>query len=99
MGREELSHRVSRRLFLTGTALGAGALLAPASVSRALAAPAAPIPDYEPPRASLDPHPVPRWYKDAKFGIFIHWGPSSVPAGSSRHLASEWYLFYSSWRN
>src|SRR4051812_26726355 len=92
-------HGLSRRLFLTGTAFGTGALLAPAAVSTAFAAPGTVPPDYEPTRASLDTHPVPRWYKDAKFGIFIHWGPYSVPAGSSRHLASEWYLFYSSWRN
>ncbi|TDD94952.1 alpha-L-fucosidase [Jiangella asiatica] len=24
--------------------------------------------------------PVPDWYLDAKFGIFVHWGPYSVPA-------------------
>jgi alpha-L-fucosidase len=29
---------------------------------------------------------VPDWYVDGKFGIFIHWGPYSVPAYSS-----EWY--------
>jgi alpha-L-fucosidase len=29
---------------------------------------------------------VPRWYQDAKFGIFIHWGVYSVPA-----FDSEWY--------
>ena len=23
--------------------------------------------------------PLPRWYEDAKFGIFIHWGPYAVP--------------------
>ena len=23
--------------------------------------------------------PVPQWYEDAKFGIFIHWGPYAVP--------------------
>ena len=22
----------------------------------------------------------PQWFKEADFGIFIHWGPSSVPA-------------------
>jgi len=27
---------------------------------------------------SLKAHPVPRWFDDAKFGIFIHWGPYSV---------------------
>jgi len=29
---------------------------------------------------------VPEWYKDAKFGIFIHWGVYSVPG-----FGSEWY--------
>lgn len=29
---------------------------------------------------------VPQWYRDAKFGIFIHWGVYSVPA-----FGNEWY--------
>lgn len=36
--------------------------------------------------ASLSGHPVPKWYSDAKFGIFIHWGVYSVPA-----FSYEWY--------
>jgi len=40
------------------------------------------IPDW----ASLEKYEVPEWYKDAKFGIFIHWGVYSVPA-----FGSEWY--------
>ncbi|WP_448699308.1 alpha-L-fucosidase [Mucilaginibacter sp. AW1-3] len=35
---------------------------------------------YQPNWASLDTRPVPDWWKDAKFGIFIHWGVYSVPA-------------------
>src|SRR5215471_18261146 len=35
---------------------------------------------------SLQQYEVPDWYKDAKFGIFIHWGVYSVPA-----FGSEWY--------
>ena len=35
---------------------------------------------------SLSQFEVPAWYKDAKFGIFIHWGLYSVPA-----YGSEWY--------
>ncbi len=35
---------------------------------------------------SLSTWNVPDWYKDAKFGIFIHWGVYSVPA-----FSSEWY--------
>jgi alpha-L-fucosidase len=30
--------------------------------------------------ASIDSRPVPQWFADAKFGIFIHWGVYSVPA-------------------
>lgn len=29
---------------------------------------------------------VPEWFKDAKFGLFFHWGPYSVPAWEN-----EWY--------
>ena len=28
---------------------------------------------------SLDTHPLPDWFKDAKLGIFVHWGLYSVP--------------------
>lgn len=35
---------------------------------------------------SLRSYEVPRWYADAKFGIFLHWGIYSVPA-----FGSEWY--------
>src|SRR6266702_2176797 len=34
---------------------------------------------YEPRLESLDKHPLPQWYADAKLGIFIHWGLYSVP--------------------
>jgi len=35
---------------------------------------------------SLSKHETPEWFKDSKFGIFIHWGVYSVPA-----FGSEWY--------
>ena len=35
---------------------------------------------YEPKWESLDKRPVPSWWTEAKFGIFIHWGPYAVPA-------------------
>lgn len=41
---------------------------------------------YRPDWESLRQYQVPGWYKDAKFGIFIHWGVYSVPA-----FGSEWY--------
>jgi alpha-L-fucosidase len=40
---------------------------------------------YECTLASLNTHPVPAWYDDAKFGIFIHWGLYSIPAFASRY--------------
>lgn len=35
---------------------------------------------------SLSTYQVPEWYRNAKFGIFIHWGIYSVPA-----FGNEWY--------
>ena len=59
--------------------------------------------DYEPSWKSLDRHPVPEWYHDAKLGIFIHWGVYSVPAwaptdadigGEKASPYAEWYPYY-----
>jgi alpha-L-fucosidase len=41
---------------------------------------------FHPAWDSLKQYTVPDWYLDAKFGIFIHWGPYCVPAYSN-----EWY--------
>ncbi len=61
---------------------------------------------YEPTIKSLDTHPLPAWYDDAKLGIFVHWGLYSVPGwapvshpehdfGSSNYISynpyAEWY--------
>lgn len=35
---------------------------------------------YIPEWQSVKKHKVPQWYEDEKVGIFIHWGPYSVPA-------------------
>ncbi|KAK5883933.1 hypothetical protein CesoFtcFv8_020205 [Champsocephalus esox] len=43
---------------------------------------------YEANWGSLDARPLPRWFDEAKFGIFVHWGVFSVP-GFGRH--SEWF--------
>ena len=39
---------------------------------------------YDATLESLNTHPVPQWYEDAKFGIFIHWGLFSVPAFAAK---------------
>lgn len=41
--------------------------------------------EYAPNWASLDSRPLPAWYDEAKFGIFIHWGVYAVPSNG------EWY--------
>ncbi|HDY88424.1 MAG TPA: alpha-L-fucosidase [bacterium] len=41
---------------------------------------------YEPTWESLRQHTTPEWFKDAKFGIYFHWGAYSVPA-----FDNEWY--------
>ena len=41
---------------------------------------------FKPDWASLGAYRVPEWFRDAKFGIFIHWGVFSVPA-----FGNEWY--------
>ncbi|MBN8851378.1 MAG: alpha-L-fucosidase [Sphingobacteriales bacterium] len=46
---------------------------------------------YAPNWESLDKRPVPQWYQDAKFGIFIHWGVYSVPAFRTKGEYAEWY--------
>jgi alpha-L-fucosidase len=35
---------------------------------------------YEATFESLRERPLPTWFDDAKFGIFVHWYPSSIPA-------------------
>lgn len=41
---------------------------------------------------SLRSRPYPQWFKDAKLGIFIHWGVYSVPSYGGAESYAEWYL-------
>ena len=47
---------------------------------------------YENNWESLNKRPVPEWFSDAKFGIFIHWGLYSVPAFTKKGDYAEWYM-------
>jgi len=40
---------------------------------------------FEPSFESLHQYTAPEWFKDAKFGIWSHWGPQSVP------MFGDWY--------
>lgn len=48
---------------------------------------------YTPNWASLDTRPLPAWYDEAKFGIFMHWGVYSVPSWGNEEggASGEWY--------
>ena len=43
---------------------------------------------YKPTWESLDSRPLPSWYDEAKFGIFMHWGVYSVPS-----FGTEWFWY------
>lgn len=44
---------------------------------------------YEPDWNSLDSRELPQWYDDAKIGIMIHWGVSTVP-----NFGDEWFWWH-----
>ena len=70
---------ITRRNALQWLAAGSAATV----ISPSLAARLSPLSGQEPyqPRwDSLQQHLCPDWYRDAKFGIYFHWGLYSVPA-------------------
>lgn len=44
---------------------------------------------YKPTWESLDTRPLPQWFDDAKFGIFIHWGVYSVPKAEDQSSSTK----------
>lgn len=54
---------------------------------------------YEDNWPSINSRPIPLWFQNAKFGIFIHWGVYSVPAwGPTKDVGvyekyAEWYWY------
>ena len=88
--------QLTRRKFLRTSAFAAAAgVSAPLWQSRARAAAPAPatIADagliapgpFQPTRESLKQYQCPEWFRDAKFGIWAHWGPQSAPE------MGDWY--------
>ena len=49
-------------------------------------------PDWESIRSRYE---VPKWFRDAKFGIFLHWGPYTVPAYCVTKYPK--YMYYKDW--
>ena len=58
---------------------GAGTLTVPPTKQDATRGP------FQPTRESLATYEVPAWFRDAKFGIWAHWGPQSAAE------AGDWY--------
>ena len=52
---------------------------------------------YQPNWQSIDSRPVPEWFSDVKFGIFIHWGVYSVPAWAPADASIGVYAKYAEW--
>jgi alpha-L-fucosidase len=52
---------------------------------------------YKPNWESIDKRPVPAWFTDAKFGIFIHWGVYSVPSWAPADAPIGIYAKYAEW--
>ncbi|MBP5277432.1 MAG: alpha-L-fucosidase, partial [Prevotella sp.] len=46
---------------------------------------------YSPNWESLKQHQTPEWFRDAKFGIWAHWGPQCVE-GSGDWMARKMYI-------
>ncbi|MFF5370187.1 alpha-L-fucosidase [Streptomyces sp. NPDC013187] len=80
-----MSSRTNRRQFLTAATVVAAAAGGPFGAGGAQAVPRTRT--YTPDWDSVDRHPpAPEWFRDAKFGIYFHWGVFGVPA-----YESEWY--------
>ena len=82
------------RLWLTAAAVAAVALVLAVGAMRAeektpAAAPALSLPiapgPFQPTLESLQQYKCPDWFRDAKLGIWAHWGPQAVP------MAGDWY--------
>ena len=62
----------------------------------------APVVPYQPTRTSLRSYRVPDWFRDAKFGIWSHWGPqSAIEDGDwyARNMYIEGSEQYRLWRD
>src|SRR5262245_5507154 len=69
--------RLTRRTALK--AMTGGLAVAPRAVC------AEKSPAFEPTWESLQKYRCPNWFRDAKFGIWSHWGPQGAP------MEGDWY--------
>ena len=53
---------------------------------------------FKPDWVSLSDYETPKWLKNGKFGIFIHWGLFSVPAFNNEWYSRNMYIQRYLWR-
>ena len=46
---------------------------------------------YQPNWQSLSKHQTPEWFRDAKFGIYTHWGPNTVADENASGDWAQWF--------
>ncbi len=83
-----MKSRKANRLRMVGLCavcvLAAGGLWAAQQTQQKLDLPIAPGP-FQPEFESFTQYQCPDWFRDAKLGIWAHWGPQSVP------MMGDWY--------
>ncbi|WP_341841697.1 alpha-L-fucosidase [Chitinophaga caseinilytica] len=95
---------MNRRTLVKGALAGIPSLLLSGVVGRAagfsgVLSPASAAP-FQPNWDSLSNYAVPDWYRDAKFGLWAHWGPQCEPeygdwyAQSMYHEGSATYKYH-----
>jgi alpha-L-fucosidase len=97
-------HRTLPAIFLTSSVLSGNIMHASdnlAFTETELSASAEPMKDgrFRPTWESLGQYEVPEWFRDAKFGIWAHWGPQCEPERSdwyARHMYVEGHWQYKS---
>lgn len=96
---------LSRRNFLSSAARTAATLslgsatrmLGTAESAAAENSPAQKFQEFLPTWKSLEQYQVPEWFRDAKFGIWAHWGPQCAPECGdwyARHMYSQGHPQY-----
>ncbi len=63
---------------------------APAQTTTPAVVPTDPSDPFAPSMQSFSTYQCPEWFRDAKFGIWSHWGPDSIP-GICNNYANEMY--------
>src|SRR4051794_20309609 len=49
-------------------------------------------------RDSLKAYRVPEWFRDAKFGIWAHWGPQSAPEQGDWYARNMYIVDHAQWK-